>query len=127
MGSFNSEYENYYSNLRKRNISRTGNRIKNTSTKKSDFSFIEKRIITDLGGVLVLFCFVISCKLIATPTTKAIYQYSKHVVSENYDYKDALGKIQEIGSLNPEEEAMAIKQNLGNKISFLISKLKMGN
>lgn len=127
MGSFNSEYENYYSNLRKRNISKPGYRMKNNSTKKTDLSFIERRIITDLIGVLVLFCLIISCRLIVNPTTKAIYQYSKNIVSENYDYKGALSRIEGISVLSLKEEGLEIKQNVGNKISFFVSKLKMGN
>jgi hypothetical protein len=123
VGSYNSEYENYYSNLRRKNV--PGYHSKTLSSKKSDLSFIERRIITDLVGVLFLFCLVISCKLIVTPATRAVYQYSKNIVSENFDYKAAFNKAKDISVLNLKDEGLTIKEDYENKIGFWISKLKM--
>lgn len=125
MGSYNSEYENYYSNIRKR--SGSGYPYKNNSTKKSEMSFLEKRIISELAGVLVLFCVVICCKIFITPTTKAIYDYSKNIVNVNYDYKAAIEKIKGMNISDIKSEKPSILQNAEDKVTEFTSKFKMEN
>ena len=59
-------------------------------------NYLVKRIIRDLIGVLVLFAFVMICKIIQTPQTKSIYSYSKEVVDENYDYSKIEAQLKNI-------------------------------
>lgn len=125
MGSYNSEYENYYNNLRRRNAS--AYRSKASSDKKTGLSFIERRIITELAGSLILFCILLCCKSIVTPATRAFYQYSKKMVSESYDYKSPLNRIKGLSISGIKSEGAFIKHDFENKLGFWISKLKMGN
>lgn len=91
MGNYNPQYRDYYNSiLNKKDV--YSRDIKTSKTKKSDF--IAKRIIRDLAGVLVLFVIVIFCKIIITPTTQKVYDYSKKIVNENFDYKKALTSIE---------------------------------
>ncbi|ADK13801.1 MULTISPECIES: hypothetical protein [Clostridium] len=88
MGNYDSEYQNYYNSLKGRaNYSPYHDRMRNSGSfffQKDNY--LVKRIIRDLIGVLVLFAFVIVCKIVQTPQTKSVYSYSKEVVNENYDY-----------------------------------------
>lgn len=88
LGNYDSEYQNYYNSLKGRaNYSPHHDRIRSSGGfffQKSNY--LVKRIIRDLIGVLVLFAFVIVCKIVQTPQTKSVYSYSKEVVNENYDY-----------------------------------------
>ena len=99
MGSYNSQYESYYAKiLQKRNAGpyssySTNNKESNPIIPKLDINYLYKRLIRDFIGVLCLLFMVISCKLITTPQTLAVYKYSKEVVSYNIDYKIIYSKI----------------------------------
>lgn len=69
MGSYNSQYEEYYRNLKRR---KEGSKINYFNRKPYDLSsnYISKRIIRDLVGTCVLFLIVIFCKIIVTPETQ---------------------------------------------------------
>ncbi len=47
-----------------------------------------KRIIRDLIGVFLLLIFVLGLKAFSNPKTQMVYNYSKKIVNENYDYKN---------------------------------------
>ncbi|WP_138204014.1 M23 family metallopeptidase [Haloimpatiens lingqiaonensis] len=84
MGSYNPQYREYYNSiLNKRGV--YPKNTKNSNIKKEDF--ITRRIIRDLTGVLILFIIVLLCKIVITPTTQKVYNYSKKIVNENFDYK----------------------------------------
>lgn len=87
MGIYNSEYENYYNSIKRKSTG--GFENKNKSAKISN-NWITKRLIVDLSGVLFLLVFIMGCKIMATPKTIAVYNYSKNVVSKNFDYKSLI-------------------------------------
>lgn len=119
MGSYNSEYESYYNNIKRKNINSYPYRA--STEKKSNMSFITRRLLVDLIGVLFLFGFVIVCKLVATPQTKAAYDYSKKMISENFDYKAAYSKLKDI---NIQDFSF---NKLTDSFTNWISNLKWGN
>lgn len=90
---YNSEYENYYNSIKRKN---TGFENRNKSS-KSNNSWLTKRLIIDLAGVLFLLVFIMGCKIIATPKTISVYNYSKDIVSKNFDYKSAILEIKKKG------------------------------
>lgn len=99
MGSYNSQYESYYSSLvnRRRNTggySGYGNR--RNRTQLIEGNFLVRRITIDLIGVFILFVFVIGCKLIPTAQTAAAYKFSKELLNKSYDYKSALVSLKKI-------------------------------
>ncbi|MBV7273067.1 M23 family metallopeptidase [Clostridium thailandense] len=92
MGNYNSEYESYYNSLKKNNGARytpAYNRgFRHSAIERSKGNYWISRITRDLIGVFILFVFVISCKLVVNPKTQEVYNYSKEVLNQNYDYKD---------------------------------------
>lgn len=119
MGSYNSEYESYFNNIKRRNVSSYP--YKKSAENKSSMSFLSRRLFTDLIGVLFLFGFVIVCKLVVTPQTKAAYEYSKKMVSENFDYKAEYNKLKDI---NIQDFSL---DKLTDSITNWISNFKWGN
>lgn len=88
MGSYNPQYENYYNGLANRKRSNGAYAYKNNTAKKGIFTsrnFVI-RIIRELVCTLLLFMFVIVCKTVNTPQTKAAYDYSKNAIKTDYDY-----------------------------------------
>ncbi|WP_373844571.1 endopeptidase [Clostridium sp.] len=90
MGYYDSEYEKYYGSLRRKlNYAPGcyGGRVynkENCGNKKR--GYLVKRIIRDLIGVLVLFIFIILCKVTSNPQARSVYNYSKSIINENYNY-----------------------------------------
>lgn len=117
MGNYNSQYEDYYSSLRKK--SSIGNYpYHNINYSDGDNKIFHRkywirRITRDLIGVLILFTFIIGCKLIVNPQTKVVYSYSKEVINRNYDYGTLKEKIKNIDY-----------NKLQNKITNLIEQIK---
>ena len=98
MGSYNSQYASYYGNLN--NKRRTVN-SRNTKSRKKiiptlDKNFFIRRVTIELIGTVILFAFVIVCKLFPTPATTAAYKYSKNVVNSNFNLKGAVSKVKSI-------------------------------
>jgi murein DD-endopeptidase MepM/ murein hydrolase activator NlpD len=99
MGSYNSQYENYYSSLvnKRRNAGgynsygSYGNRRSRTPLIQGNF--LVRRITIDLIGVFILFVFVIGCKVISTPQTAVAYKYSKELLNKSYDYSSMLASV----------------------------------
>lgn len=95
MGSFNQQYERYYKNLKSR--SNFNNRIKRSNNfNPFNGNYFVRRIIRDLIGVSVLLILILTCKIIIIPQTQTVYDYSKKVVSTNFDYKAAADEIKKI-------------------------------
>ena len=110
MGYYDSEYEKYYGSLRRKlnyspyyreRVSNNGSlrrklnyapgcyggkvyNKENYGNKKR--GYLVKRIIRDLIGVLVLFIFIILCKVTSNPQARSVYNYSKSIINENYNY-----------------------------------------
>lgn len=118
MGSYNSQYEEYYKTLKKRKEGNGFNYL-NRRSPSSISEYIGRRIIRDLIGAAVLFFIVIVCKLIVTPQTQAVYNYSKKIVNESYDYKEIYAKLKslDIKNVNVEEEATDFIEKLKAKIT----------
>lgn len=102
VGNFNSQYEDYYKNIRRGNSRRYF--LNNRKSNKKNF--IVRRMIFDLIGVFTLFILVIVCKTIVTPKTQAVYSYSKELVDKNYDYKVLLKRGREMDFNNIQKKAI---------------------
>lgn len=90
MSSYPAEYENYYKSIvNRRNPGHTKSKnVRPVITKTK----IYRRILQELIGTLLLFSFVITCKLVANNNTKYAYNYSKKIVNQNLDYKAIFNK-----------------------------------
>ncbi len=92
MGSYRVQYENYYRGLNSRGSysgygrKTTGNNVRIIPVLNKEY-FI-KRLTRELIGVFILFIFVLICRYVNTPQTKAAYSYSKTIVNKNFDYKN---------------------------------------
>ncbi|HBC97046.1 MAG TPA: endopeptidase [Clostridium sp.] len=108
MGHYDLEYERYYKSLKgKMNYSPYRSGPKKTN-------YLTKRIIRDLAGVLILFVFVITCKLVSNSQGKYLYNYSKKIVSENYDY----------GKLKTQLKSININY-IGDRVKDVVEQLKI--
>jgi len=87
MGSFNTSYESYYTNLKshKEGVNRLP-LISKDKNKKGKSSVIARRIVQELTGVLILFIFVLTISSLKIPEADRIYRQSKELVSKNYDF-----------------------------------------
>ena len=95
MGNYNTQYQSYYNSLAKRQ--RGGNSFATENNKKSKrLDFFMKILIRQLIGVLVLFLFVLICKVVVTPKTQYAYNYSKEVINKKYDYSVLLDKAKDV-------------------------------
>ncbi|MFL0195776.1 endopeptidase [Clostridium sp. WILCCON 0269] len=101
MGRYDLEYEKYYGSL-KRGINsspypyygKISNRGGSFTNKKGNY--LVRRIIRDLIGVLILFIFIIACKVTSNPQTKSVYNYSKEVIDQNYNYSNLKTRLKSI-------------------------------
>ncbi|MGH4118822.1 endopeptidase [Clostridium sp.] len=103
MGNYNMQYQSYYNNLARKQ--RGTNKISGNSNKNSRMAnFFIKRITRELIGVLVLIIFVLFCKIVVTPKTQYVYDYSKAAINKHYDYSTLINnarglKFEDIGSI----------------------------
>lgn len=86
MSSFNSQYEEYYNSVKRRRGRFRTAKENTKKAKKHKSNFFVRRLTLDLIGVLILFLLVISCKLIVTPKTQAVYKYSRDILNNSYNY-----------------------------------------
>lgn len=118
MGYYDSEYEKYYGSLRgKLNYTPGyyGGRTYNKESYKSKKgNYLVRRIIRDLIGVLVLFIFIILCKVTSNPQAKSVYNYSKSIINENYNYTKLKSQLNSI-NIN----------YVGNKIKNTVKELRV--
>lgn len=95
MGNYNAQYQSYYNSLAKRQ--RGGKNTTFDNNKQSRrMNFYIKRLTLQLIGVLVLFIFVLICKVVVTPKTQYVYNYSKEVINKQYDYGALIEKAKDI-------------------------------
>lgn len=89
MGHYNLQYEEYYNGLSgKAKYSPRYDRNRKHDNKLNKINYITRRVIRDLTGVLVLSIVVLGCRIVSTPQTKAVYNYSKKIVNQTYDYTE---------------------------------------
>lgn len=119
MGNYNSQYESYYSSLiNKRKKNDYYNFSSNVNSPfKFDKEHILKRFVRELIGVLLLFLFVLGCKVIVTPQTKAAYEYSKKMLDENYDYGKAVTAIKSVNLKDLEDSTTSWLENIKTKLT----------
>ncbi|WP_426348952.1 peptidoglycan DD-metalloendopeptidase family protein [Alloiococcus sp. CFN-8] len=121
MGSYNTSYENYYSNLK--SARGTGGKhpvISKNKNKKNLSSFIIQRVIQELLGVLILFVFVLTVKSLQHPVAEKIYTRSRELVSKSYDISKVWKELKgiEINALTSSTEEYIdelIAETLGRK------------
>jgi len=95
MGNYNMQYQSYYNNLAKKQ--RGVNNFTSDSRKRSRIpNFYVKRLTRELIGVLVLFILVLFCKVVVTPKTQYVYNYSKEVIGKQYDYSTLINKAKDV-------------------------------
>lgn len=95
MGNYNMQYQSYYNNLAKKQ--RGVSNFTSDSRKRSSMpNFYVKRLTRELIGVLVLFIFVLFCKVVVTPKTQYVYNYSKEVIGKQYDYSTLINKAKDV-------------------------------
>lgn len=121
MGNYNSQYEDYYSSLKKKN------RIRNSpyqhmgynsiDTRKPKGKYWFRRITRDLIGVLILFLFIIGCKILVTPETQNVYNYSKNVLNQNFNYEDLMEKAKTVDLTKLQGKFTNIIQQIRSKIT----------
>ena len=121
MGNYNTQYQSYYNNLARRQ--RGSNKFFSDGNKDSKISkFYVKRLTQELVGVLALFIFVLFFKLIVTPKTQYVYNYSKQVINMQYDYSSLLGKVKVVKFKNVEVITVnfieKIKSTISNKVGL---------
>lgn len=91
MGNYNAQYQSYYNNLVKKQ--RSMNNFAGENHKRDrKTNFFVKRLTRELVGVLILFILVLFCKVVVTPKTELIYNYSKEMINKNYDYSIVIDK-----------------------------------
>jgi murein DD-endopeptidase MepM/ murein hydrolase activator NlpD len=122
MGSYNSQYESYYSkiaNSRKNPNSYSSYYNVSSSRSKNGTggNYLMRRLLRELTGVLCLFLLVILCKIIITPQTMVVYNYSKQIVNKNYDYIALLNNIKSTKYEVIQENIESYIDNLRTKIT----------
>jgi len=95
MGNYNTQYQSYYNNLARRQ--KGTNKFHNENNKHSSVSNLYiKRLTRELMGVLALLIIVLLLKVVVTPKTQYVYNYSKDAINKQYNYSTLLGKAKEI-------------------------------
>ena len=91
MGNYNTQYQSYYNNLGKkqRGVNNFGGEYYKRGSKPNYFV---KRLTRELIGVLILLILVLFCKVVVTPKTELIYNYSKEMINKQYDYSIVIDK-----------------------------------
>ena len=116
MGNYNTQYQSYYNNLARKQ--RGANKFPNDNNTQSRITnFCIKRLTRELIGVLALFIFVLFFKVVVTPKTKYVYDYSKQAINQQYDYSLLLGKAKGVNV----KDAETITVNFIEKIKSTIS------
>ena len=121
MGSYNSQYENYYNSISSR--ANMGRRPKLGKSKKNYFDKVKiiRLVKIQLIGTLVLFSTVFVCKVFVTPQTKAIYSFGKSTVNKNYDIKSIINYASSINLSDTEQyiKNVNFKDIENNVVNFI--------
>ncbi|WP_315116926.1 M23 family metallopeptidase [uncultured Clostridium sp.] len=116
MGSYNSQYEEYYRNLKKR---KEVNNYYSSKGRNDNIvsNYISRRIIRDLSGATMLFFLVLVCKVVVTPKTQLVYNYSKEIVNKNIDVSSLYLNIKKFNYKELEERTTNIIESAKSKIT----------
>ncbi|WP_026884847.1 M23 family metallopeptidase [Clostridium akagii] len=121
MGSYNSQYENYYNSISNRtNVSR-GLKLGQRQKKYFNRAKIIQTIKVQLLGTLVLFIVVFTCKTFVNPQTKIIYAFCKNSIDKNYNVNSIVNYSNSINVSNIEKYIKAENFNdIENKVENFI-------
>lgn len=100
MGSYNSQYENYYNSMASRSKMSSGLKAGKSQKKYFDKVKIIRLVKIQLIGTLVLFLVTFGCRVFVTPQTKAIYSFGKSSVNNNYDIKPIINYASSINVIS---------------------------
>ena len=116
MGNYNMQYQSYYNSLAKKQ--RGSNNFASESKRQGSRSnFFVRRLTRELTGVLFLFIFVLFCKVVVTPKTQYVYNYSKEAINKQYNYSVLVDKAKKVQFKDIE----AITVNFIEKVKDTIS------
>ena len=116
MGNYNMQYQNYYSSLARKPKGGKNFAVEKNRKGKT-VNFFIKTLTRQLIGVLVLFLFVLACKVIVTPKTQYIYNYSKEAINKQYDYGELIEKAKAIKFKDIEVITGSFIEKIKNTIS----------
>ncbi|WP_298837716.1 hypothetical protein [Clostridium sp.] len=108
MGNYNTQYQSYYNNLARKQrgtnkFHSEKNKFHSGKNKQDTISNLYlKRLTRELIGVLILFIFVLLLKVVITPKTQIVYNYSKEAINKKYNYSTLIGKAKDIRFKNVE-------------------------
>lgn len=119
---YNSQYEEYYNSLKNRKTTNLKNNNYmygqwNNRKENSNMKFFQKRIIRDLIGVFLLLIFVLGLKAFSNPKTQMVYNYSKKIVNENYDYKKVINKAKNLDANLVEDKILKYIDTFKSKVT----------
>ncbi|ENK0556204.1 M23 family metallopeptidase [Clostridium botulinum] len=119
---YNSQYEEYYNSLKNRKTTNLKNNNymyggRNNKIGNSNTKFFQKRIMRDLIGVFLLLVFVLGLKAFSNPKTQMVYNYSKKIVNENYDYKKVINKTKTLDVKFLEDKILKYIDTFKSKIT----------
>lgn len=80
-------------------------------------NFFQKRIMRDLIGVFLLLIFVLGLKAFSNPKTQMVYNYSKKIVNENYDYKKVINKTKDLDVKSLEDKILKYIDTFKSKVT----------
>jgi len=116
MGNYNMQYQSYYNNLAKKQ--RGSNKFSSEGNIQSRIiKFYVKRVTKELIGVLTLLIFVLFFKVVVTPKTQYVYNYSKQAINKQYNYSTLLGKVKDVKF----KDIQGITVNFFDKVKSTIS------
>ncbi len=71
----------------------------------------------DLIGVFLLLIFVLGLKAFSNPKTQMVYNYSKKIVNENYDYKKVINKTKDLDVKSLEDKILKYIDTFKSKVT----------
>lgn len=135
MSNYSPQYQSYYDSLiKEKNNNKKDSLVKNKINRSTKGNWYIRRITRELIGVFILMCFVLTCKVIVTPQTKAAYNYSKQLINQKYDYNKIVAEIKNTNWKSMEDKVVnwidqlkvkigggeTIKQSIRNNFKYPI-------
>ncbi|MBU3189757.1 hypothetical protein K9O30_11000 [Clostridium bowmanii] len=116
MGNYNTQYQSYYNNLAKKQRG-TNNFASEGKTQSKMWDLYVKRLTRELIGVLALLIIVLVFKVVVTPKTQYVYNYSKEAINKEYDYSTLIVKAKSLKFKDIEVITTNIIEKFKNTIS----------
>ncbi|MGH4139268.1 hypothetical protein [Clostridium sp.] len=116
MGNYNTQYQSYYNNLAKKQRG-TNNFVSEGKRQSKMRELYIKRLTRELIGVLALLVIVLIFKVVVTPKTQYVYNYSKEAINKKYDYSTLIVKAKSLKFKDIEVITTNIIEKFKNTIS----------